>query len=91
MARSRSRSKVRIPIKKAGSLSRFMTAAEKKRGYSKLLCEERRRVLKRALRAGENPLSIFRRLNALAILWKNKSGTLSRKFLSDRNWLRRYL
>jgi len=48
----------------------------------------RRRALKRTLR-NEDPLRIFRKMNALYVLNKNNYPSRASKYLSDRNWVKR--
>lgn len=48
----------------------------------------RHRALMRVIRSGEPPLGLFRRLNAMMILFKNKDKKLSRIFREDRDWLK---
>ncbi len=51
----------------------------------------RHRALMRVIRSGEPPLSLFRRLNALMILFKNKDRKLSKIFKQDRDWVKEKL
>ena len=51
----------------------------------------RHRALMRVFRSGEPPLSLFRRLHALVILFKNKDPKLSGIFKEDRNWVKKKL
>lgn len=74
---------VKIPISNSGFLSAH--------GYKdvKTMSElARHRALMRAIRAGEPPLGLFRRLNVLMILFKNKNPKLSKLFKRDRDWVR---
>lgn len=48
----------------------------------------RHRALMRVIRSGEPPLGLFRRLNALMVLFKNKDKKLSRIFQEDRDWVK---
>lgn len=48
----------------------------------------RHRALKDAMRSGEKPLSLSRRLNALATLTKNTNTTLSHAFKADSDWIK---
>lgn len=48
----------------------------------------RHRALRRALRAGESQLALFRRLNQLMVFFKNKDPGLSKIFKADRDWVR---
>lgn len=48
----------------------------------------RHRALMRVIRSGEPPLGLFRRLNALMVLFKNKDKKLSRIFREDRDWVK---
>jgi len=75
--------KVRIPLRQNVSLAGF--------GYKdvKTLTElARHRALSRAIRAGEPPLGLFRRLNALMIFFKRSNPRLSKIFKSDRDWVK---
>ena len=77
---------VKIPISRSGFLSA--------QGYKnvKTMSElARRRALMRVIRAGEPPLGLFRRLNALMILFKNKDPELSKLFKRDRDFIRNLL
>lgn len=49
----------------------------------------RHTALKAAVEAGEKPLSVSRRLNALATLTKNTNPKLSKKFKQDSEWIKR--
>ena len=51
----------------------------------------RHRALMRVIKAGEPPLGLFRRLNALFVLFKNKQPALSQLFKEDRDWVKRKL
>ena len=76
----KSRSPVRIPLKK-GELRKY--------GYSsKSPKSERQRSLERATEE-YGPLSVFRKLNALATMNKNRNPELAAKFIQDRNWVKR--
>lgn len=77
---------VYIPIKNSGILSAqgYQNVKEK----SEL---SRHRALMKVVRMGEPPLSLFRRLNVLMILFKNKDPKLSRIFKKDRDWVRNKL
>lgn len=69
-----------IPKLKKGELSQF--------GYSSSASAlSRHRALAKAVKR-YGSLSIFRKLNAIMVLNKNKSPTLSNKFKMDRNWIR---
>jgi len=58
-------------------------------GYSTSLpVSERRASLRKAVKA-YGWLSVFRKLNAVATLNKNRSPTSSKKFLADRNWIKK--
>ena len=58
-------------------------------GYStKKTAKQRHNALKCAVRK-YGKLSTFRKLNAIAVLNKNRRPTLSRKMKADRNWVRR--
>lgn len=62
-----------------------------KYGYDELFAKsdaERHTALRKAFAAGEKPLSISRRLNALAIVTKNTNPKLSQKFKEDSEWVK---
>lgn len=48
----------------------------------------RHRALRRVLRSGESPLTLFRRLNQLMVFFKYKDPRLSKIFKADRDWVR---
>lgn len=48
----------------------------------------RHKALNAALKSGEKPLSVSRRLNALAILTKNTNPKLSQTFKMDSEWIK---
>ena len=48
----------------------------------------RHRALMRVMRSGEPWLGLFRKLNVLMILFKNKNPKLSKIFKEDRDWVR---
>jgi hypothetical protein len=75
-----------IPLSNSGILSAH--GYEGVREKSKLA---RHRALMRVVRAGEPPLSLFRRLNVLMILFKRKDPKLSKIFKADRDWVRETL
>ena len=77
---------VRIPMRTNGYLSRQGYVSVKK--MTKLA---RHRALTRVVRTGEPPLGLFRRLNVLMILFKNKDPKLSKIFKEDRDWVREKL
>ena len=69
------------PLKK-GDLSKF--------GYDKvkdMTASDRHAALSKAV-AASNPLSIFRKLNALSVYLRKSSPAASAIFLMDRNWVR---
>ncbi|QIG59608.1 hypothetical protein [Dishui Lake phycodnavirus 2] len=74
---------VRIPLRQNVSLAAFGYVEVKK--MTKLA---RHRALARAIKAGEPPLGLFRRLNALMIFFKNSKPRLSKIFKSDRDWVK---
>ena len=74
---------VRIPMRTNGYLS--------KQGYvgvKNMTTLARHRALGRVIRSGEPPLGLFRRLNVLMILFKNKDPKLSKIFKEDRDWVK---
>jgi hypothetical protein len=79
-----SKMKVRIPISSNGYLSRHGYVDVK--SMTKLA---RHRALGRVIKNGEPPLGLFRRLNVLMILFKNKDPKLSKLFKSDRDWVKK--
>jgi len=48
----------------------------------------RHRALMRVIRSGEPWLGLFRKLNVLMILFKNKNPKLSKIFKQDRDWVK---
>ena len=72
-----------IPLSNSGILSAH--GYEGVREKSKLA---RHRALMRVVRAGEPPLSLFRRLNVLMILFRRKDPKLSKIFKEDRDWVK---
>jgi len=48
----------------------------------------RHRALLRVIRDGEPWLGLFRKLNVLMILFKNKNPKLAKIFKTDRDWIR---
>lgn len=79
----RSRSPIRIPLRK-GILGKF--------GYKDiqyLSQQHRRDALKMALKNGEPPLSLYRRLIALATMNKNKNKHLYKIFREDAAYIKR--
>ena len=75
-----------IPLSNSGILSAH--GYEGVREKSKLA---RHSALMRVVRAGEPPLSLFRRLNVLMILFRRKDPKLSKIFKEDRDWVREKL
>jgi len=51
----------------------------------------RHRALSKAIKGGERPLRIFRKLTRLSSLFKYKDPKLSNKFKNDRNWMRQHI
>lgn len=50
----------------------------------------RHKALSRVIKYGdEPPLGLFRRLNLLMVLFKNKDPKLSKIFMMDRNWVKK--
>ena len=80
------KAKVIIPLSNSGILSAH--GYEDVREKSELA---RHRALMRVVRAGEPPLGLFRRLNVLMILFKNKDPKLSKIFKKDRDWVKEKL
>lgn len=78
--RSKSRSPIRIHLTK-GSLGMYGY-----KGVSTKTSTERRKYLTEALKH-EDALPVFRKLNALYVVNKNKNPCLSAIFESDRNWV----
>lgn len=77
---------VKIPISNSGILSAH--GYEGVKDKSELA---RHRALMRVVRAGEPPLSLFRRLNVLMIFFKRTDPKLSKIFKKDRDWVREKL
>ena len=80
------RSLVRIPLSNSGFLSAHGYEDVKKKSDL-----ARHRALMRVVRSGEPPLGLFRRLNVLMILFKNKDPKLSKIFKKDRDCVREKL
>jgi len=80
------KAKVIIPLSNSGILSAH--GYEDVKEKSELA---RHRALMRVVRAGEPPLGLFRRLNVLMILFKNKDPKLSKIFKKDRDWVKEKL
>lgn len=79
---ARSKSPVRIPLKQ-GKLREF--------GYSSKNTKfDRQRSLERATEE-YGATSVFKKLNALMILNKNRNPSLSTKFKQDRDWVKNNL
>ncbi len=80
--RSRKRSRnneINIPLKK-GELSKY--------GYkASYTAKVRRKALEKAIKS-YGALSVYRKLNAVYVLNKNRSPSSSRSFLRDRNWVK---
>ena len=75
------RNKVNIPIKR-GLLSKY--------GYtSKDTTKVRQRSLKRAIKK-YGRLSLFRKLNAIYVLQKNRNPRASQIFKKDRDWVKKH-
>jgi hypothetical protein len=79
--RSRSRSRVRIPLRKIPFLSRcgYQARSPASARHAALTCAVQQH--------GE--LSVYRKLNVLMVLNKNRSPRLSSRFRTDRNWVKR--
>lgn len=74
------KSKVRIPIKKEGSLSKF--------GYHTSNGDRSRHMaLKKAIKGGRDTTAVSQRLHALATLNKNRNPTLSKIVKNDAWWV----
>jgi hypothetical protein len=90
--RERHKSGKVIPPLRKGIFHKYMTKKDQDKKYTQLTQDARRRVIKRAIKSGEKPLSMFRRLNVLVTLRKNKRDPTSiserRKFLIDRDWVK---
>jgi hypothetical protein len=79
--RSRSRSKVRIPVRKEDFLKRY--------GYGAYRPESvRHSALTKAVKA-YGASSVVKKLNVLAIYNKNNQPQLSKLFAADRDWVSR--
>lgn len=89
-SRSRSKGKVILPPLKRHFLDPYKL---NKIPYTQLSVRTRRNILRRAMKAGEDPHAMFRRMNVLAIFRKNKTDLKSlrdrRIFLSDRDWIKK--
>ena len=80
---SKRNSPVRIKVRKEGALGKY--------GYhSSDSAEVRHRALRKASR-GSTPVEIVRRLNAIAVLNKNRKPRLAAKFRADMHWIQKNL
>ena len=80
---SKRKSPVRIKVRKEGALSKY--------GYhSSDSAEVRHRALRKAAR-GSSPVEIVRRLNAIAVLNKNRKPRMAAKFRADMHWVQKNL
>jgi len=78
--------------KKKEQLFRLEPGRLSKYGYEKVTEKtdlSRHKMLKKAMHSGEKPLSLSRRLNALATLTKNTNPTASRVFKADSEWIKK--
>lgn len=75
--------KVKIDVKpKKGLLAKF--------GYHSVASMTplaRHRALMKAIRAGEPPMGLFKRLNLLMVYTKKSSPKSSKVFMEDRDWV----
>ncbi len=60
----------------------------KKYGYSTKISETHRHLALTSAARAYGPLSVFRKLNALMVLNKNRSPTSSKVFKDDRDWVK---
>jgi hypothetical protein len=77
--------------KKKDQLFRLEPKRLSKYGYDKVVTKtdlSRHKILKNAMHSGEKPLSLSRRLNALATLTKNTNPTTSKIFKNDYEWVK---
>ena len=79
--------------KKRGTTGKQLFVLEKgaltKYGYHADLSEnDRHQALSRALADGLKPLSLFRKLNALYVLNKNKNRALAKLYRTDAKWIK---
>lgn len=82
-------SRVRIPVRK-GTLSKYITEPGKR--YTELPASTRKQVLKRAIKNGEDPASLLKKLQVMVTMRKNKTDkktvSVRKKFENDRNWIK---
>lgn len=74
---------VNIKLRKEGSLSKFGYKASDS-------TESRHRALRKAVRAS-SPVEVVRRLNAVAVLNKNRKPRMAAKFRADMRWIQENL
>ena len=79
----RSHSRVRIPIRKGEML--------RKCGYGLDRSPKQRQMALRKASKKYGPLSVFRKLNALAVLNKSKNKSNSKKYLKDRDYVKKMM
>jgi len=91
-SKSKSSRKNKTTTKRKSSRKLFPTLKRgelKKFGYStSKVTKERREALARAVKK-YTPLSVFRKLNVVQILTKNRSPKSSAKFGKDKEWIKR--
>ena len=72
-----------IPIKRPGMLTRYGYTAKQR------LAGRRRTALRRAMTAGQTPLQVFHRLNAIQKLSARTRPVYAKRYSANRNWLSR--
>ena len=77
------RGPVIIPVKPSGMLTRY--------GYTpkQRLAGRRRTALRRAMSAGQTPLQVFHRLNAIQKLSARTRPVYAKRYSANRSWLSR--
>lgn len=77
------RGPVIIPVKSSGMLTRYGYTAKQR------LASRRRTALRRAMSAGQTPLELFHRLNAIKKLSIRTRPVYSKRYSANSSWLRR--
>lgn len=72
-----------IPIKRPGMLTRYGYTAKQR------IASRRRTALRRAMTAGQTPLQVFHRLNAIQKLSARTRPVYAKRYSANRSWLSR--
>jgi hypothetical protein len=72
-----------IPVKRSGMLTRYGYTAKQR------LAGRRRTALRRAMSAGQTPLQVFHRLNAIQKLSSRTRPVYAKRYSANRSWVSR--